>query len=75
MMHIDDVNVRLKVDLSCFITVGIYAGPITPEVIAEHVYDLVVRSKMVDLIDAVTIDAITLDDNTTIIEGSTCTSA
>ncbi|MER8983914.1 hypothetical protein [Mesorhizobium sp. M0843] len=74
-MTVDDINVRLKVDMSCIITLGIYAGPITPEVIAEHVYELVVQSKMVDLIDKVTIDAITLDDNTNIIEAGTCTPA
>ncbi|TPL42569.1 MULTISPECIES: hypothetical protein [unclassified Mesorhizobium] len=73
-MGIDDVNVRLKVDMSCFITVGIYAGPITPEVIAEHVYELITHAKVADLIDKVTIDAVTLDDNTTIIEAGTCTS-
>ncbi|TPJ51775.1 MULTISPECIES: hypothetical protein [unclassified Mesorhizobium] len=72
-MTADDINVRLKVDMSCFITVGVYAGPITSAMIAEHVYELVVQSKMVDLIDKVTIDAITLDDNTTLIEAGTCT--
>jgi hypothetical protein len=64
----DDVNIRITVRLSCSITLGAHGNPITREEIAEHVERLIADGGADHLIDGYTIEAVTLDDGTTIIE-------
>lgn len=68
----DDMNVRLRVRMSGLVTVGMHAGPLSRELVAEAVADYlgrVIEGGSVDgLIDAIDVDGMSLDDGTVLFE-------
>jgi len=65
----DDVNIRVSVRLSYSVTLGAYGQPITKEIIADHVDELFGNAGGArDFIDGFSVQAVTLDDGTTIVE-------
>lgn len=70
----DDVNVRLEVTASFHVTLGVYSGPITREMIAEAVREQIALLDDTDLartFDAPKIAGIELDNGTSLIDGET----
>ena len=61
------VEIRFKIDLSLYLTLGAYSGPITKEIIAENVYHMFVNDyrqcDIAELIDKYEIDGVYINYN------------
>jgi hypothetical protein len=61
----EDVNVRLHVQLGFAITLGLYDGPITREIVAENVRSLIANvgdKAFAEFIEKIVIHDVHLDD-------------
>ena len=62
----EHVDIRLNVKLSCVITLGVYSGPITKEIVAENIHNFIRSRASVDdtreLIDGYTVVGVLIDD-------------
>jgi len=72
-MEIDDVNVVVSVTLNYVVTLGLYNGPISKELLAEHIASEVSGNSLCWVTDRITkVEVLDLhkDDNTPLVEGA-----
>ena len=65
---VDDLSVRLSVKLGFSLTLGIYNGPVTKSVIAEHIERMIEENGVEEFIDTIDLRDLTLDDGTEMVQ-------
>ena len=66
MPTLEDVNIRLSVKASWSLTLGLYGGPITREVIAENLMRLIEDGGLDTAINSWTIESLETDNGAVI---------
>jgi len=58
----EDVNVRFNVQLGFMLNIGLYNGPITNKVLAEHIAEMIEVNGIENYIEQVQLVTVELDD-------------